>query len=572
MKYVVKCDDEILYDQYMYERALADSNWHSVDNEAGSFSFTIYDDHPLYNSIVVKKSRIKIYKDDVLKWLGRPTEVTDDINGAKTFYCEGCISFLNDSVIRPFDFSGAPETFFSFVIESHNDQVSDEQKLIVGNCTVTDPNNYIVRSTKEYAKTWGIVTEKMLDMGGHLVVTFDENENPVINWLATISEVCAQPIKFGQNLVEYERSFLYSNFYTACIPLGAQDEATGERLTIKSENSNKDYLINATLAETYGVIYADPEETTWDDVTVAANLKTKGQNWLNNIGVKYKKVINLTAADISFLMDNTTNAEFEFMKNAIFNTFSGDVVTYLVVDFEVDVRDPYSVQVTIADESTEYAESSLSKVSQREQSTALQRIGAIEADYVNGERAANIATTVANEQIENSTYIKQTMENIIIQALQNYTKTNDFETFRSSVITNLSVMAGEISANFSSTTTSISNLGSSTRTEFDSIYSFIRLLAEIQEGGVVTQEGGVVIGKSSSDIKLKLQNNVLYFFTGDEKLVTTANAIAWFASNQLYVNNSTIQNLTLGTQGAYLDARIVGSGDNVCVLWSGRMS
>ena len=81
-----------------------------------------------------------------------------------------------------------------------------------------------------------------------------------------------------------------------------------------------------------------------------------------------------------------------------------------------------------------------------------------------------------------------------------------------------------------------------------------------------------MIGESSSDIKLKLENDVLYFFTGDEKLVTTANAIAWFASNQLYVNNTTIQNLTLGTTGAYLDARIVGSGDNRCVLWSGRLA
>ena len=101
---------------------------------------------------------------------------------------------------------------------------------------------------------------------------------------------------------------------------------------------------------------------------------------------------------------------------------------------------------------------------------------------------------------------------------------------------------------------------------------FIRFLGEIHEGSTVTQEGGVVIGKSNSNIKLKLQNDVLYFFTGDEKIVTESNALAWFKSNQLFVNNSTIQNLTLGTTGAYLDARIVGTGDNRCVLWSGRMS
>ena len=571
MIYTVKCDDNILYNQYMDNALLADSDWHQIDNEFGSFNFTIYDDNSLYNSIVLKKSRIKIYKDGVLKWLGRPIDQTDEIDGAKTFYCEGCLGFFNDSVIRPFEFNGSPELFFAFVVNSHNDQVSEDQRFIIGECHVTDPNDYITRSSQSYNKTWKLIIEKMLNLGGHLVVTFDQNEKPILSWMNEITAFSAQPIKFGENLVEYERSLLYSEFYTACIPLGCKYD-DGSRLTIESENDGKDYLVNTTLANTYGVIYADPEETIWDDVTLASNLKTKGQNWLNNVGVKYKKVINLTAEDISFLMENVPNAELDYMVNVVFDTNSGQTVYYLVVDFDVDIRDPYSASIVIAEESSEYAESALSKVSQREQSNIVQRVGNIEADYVTNQQVSSMAALIANEQIENSTYIQQTVENVIIQALQEYTKSNDFERFSSTVLTNLSVLAGEISANFSSVSTSVSNLGNSTRTEFDSIYSFIRLLAEIQQGGVVTQEGGVVIGKSTSDIKLKLQNNILYFFTGDEKIVTTSNAIAWFASNQLYVNNTTIQNLTLGTSGAYLDARIVGSGDNRCVLWSGRLA
>lgn len=572
MMYVIKCDNNILYHPYIDECYICDTEWNQVDNEAGDFLFSIYDDHPLYNSIVLKKSRIKIYKDNTLKWLGRPVEVTDEIDGAKKFYCEGCLAFLNDSLMRPFEFNGAPETFFAHVISSHNSQVSEDQKLYIGDCTVTDPNNYIVRSSQSYNKTWKVVTEKMLNMGGHLVVTFDENENPVVNWLSTISQTSTQHIRFGENLVEYERSFLYSELYTACVPLGAKDEITGEQLTIKSANDGNDYLINDVLAETYGVVYADPEETTWEDVTIAQNLKTKGLAWLNDVGVKYKKVINLTAEDISFITGGQQSDEFEFMSNVVFDTQSGSSAVYLIVSFGVDVRDPYSAKIVLSEESSEYAESSLSKVSQRAESSAVQRIGSIEAAYVTNEQVNHIAEIVANEQIRTSTYIRQTVESIILTALEEYTKSNDFETFSSSVLTNLSVMAGEISANFESTTQSVNTLSGSTRSEFDSIYSFIRLLAEIQQSGTIVQEAGIVIGKSTSDIKLKLQNNVLYFFTGDEKKVTTANALAWFASNQLYVNNSTIQNLTLGSTGAYLDARIVGSGNNRCVLWSGRLS
>lgn len=197
------------------------------------------------------------------------------------------------------------------------------------------------------------------------------------------------------------------------------------------------------------------------------------------------------------------------------------------------------------------------------------RIRNIESDYTSTGEAREIVT----EEITTGTAFVQRAESIISTALEEYVRTGDFETFRSSVITQLSVQAGEIEANFESTSTSISTLSGQTEQQFASIRSFIRLLAtQTDEHGTITQQGGIVIGESSSDIKLKLENDILYFFTGDEKLVTTANAIAWFASNQLYVNNTTIQNLTLGTTGAYLDARIVGSGDNRCVLWSGRLA
>lgn len=563
MSYVVKCDNDILYNKYIDERYLLDSELDQVDNEAGSFIFEIDDAHPLYNSIVMKKSRIKIYKDGKLKWLGRPIEMNEEIDGSHKYYCEGCLGYLNDSILRPFDFTGSPSDFFSLVIGNHNSEVADDQKFIIGECTVTDPNDYIVRSSEFYNKTSKIVSEKMLNLGGHLVITFDQNEKPILSWLSTISDISTQHIKLGQNLVSYERSLLYSEFYTACIPLGVRYE-DGTRLTIASENDGKDYLVNSTLANIYGIIYADPDVTTWEDVTVAANLKTKGTNWLNNVGVKYKKVINLEAEDISFLMQNAPNAEFDFMLNVIFDTVSESNVTYLISKFGLDIRDECSLRIVLSETSAEYVESSLSKFNQRAQSATVQRIEAIEADYITEQDASNIA----DERISQSTLIEQKANAIILSALQEYTKTSDFNTFSSSVLTQLSALAGEVDIDFRDVQTSISNLAGQTASQFSDIHSFIRFLAYIQG----EQNEGIVIGISTSDIKLKLEHDILYFFTGDEKLASRENAIAWFESNQLYVNNTTIQNLTLGTTGAYLDARIVGSGDNICVLWSGRLS
>lgn len=196
------------------------------------------------------------------------------------------------------------------------------------------------------------------------------------------------------------------------------------------------------------------------------------------------------------------------------------------------------------------------------------RIRSIESDYT----TVGEARSVAVEEIANDTTILQRAEGIIASALEQYVLTNDFETFRSSILTEFSILAGEVNIGFTNTATDISTLSGQTQQEFNSIYSFIRLLAEeADEHGTVTQEGGIVIGESTSEIKLKLVNDTLYFFTGDEKLFANATVLAYFAANRLYVNNTTIENLTLGTTGAYLDARIVGQGDNVCVLWSGRL-
>jgi hypothetical protein len=81
----------------------------------------------------------------------------------------------------------------------------------------------------------------------------------------------------------------------------------------------------------------------------------------------------------------------------------------------------------------------------------------------------------------------------------------------------------------------------------------------------------VVIGESTSAVKLKLENDILYFFTGDETTVSTQNAIAYFAAGKLYVNTAQIQQLTIGIAGQLMDFYVAGSGDNRCIMFSGRL-
>lgn len=358
-------------------------------------------------------------------------------------------------------------------------------------------------------------------------------------------------LRYGKNIVGMTQDEDYSGIYTGVAPFWKGEDTAvylPETIVFAQGSFGFERILSLDLS---GEFDAEP---TMDQ------LRARASQYISDNAISTPK----DSLDIDYAMDAT-----------IGSVRLCDTVSCLYMDLGVQAK--AKVVKTVYDALLErYKSITLGSIrsnfadSYAQQTQNLtRRIRNIESDYTSTGEAREIVT----EEITTGTAFVQRAESIIATALEEYVRTGDFETFRSSVITQLSVQAGEIEANFESTSTSISTLSGQTEQQFASIRSFIRLLAtQTDEHGTITQQGGIVIGESSSDIKLKLENDILYFFTGDEKLVTTQNAIAWFASNQLYVNNTTIQNLTLGTTGAYLDARIVGSGDNRCVLWSGRLA
>lgn len=358
-------------------------------------------------------------------------------------------------------------------------------------------------------------------------------------------------LRYGKNIVGLTQDEDYSDLYTGVAPFWKGEDTSvylPETIVFAQGSFDFERILPLDLSGDFD------SEPTLDQ------LRTRAGQYISDNALNTPK----DSLDISYAMDSTIGSVKLCDTVSCIYLDLGVQATAKVVKTVYDAILERYKSITLGSIRSNFADSYAAQTQ-----NLTRRIRNIESDYTTTGEAREIVT----EEITTGTAFVQRAESIIATALEEYVRTGDFETFRSSVITQLSIQAGEIEANFESTTTSISTLSGQTDQQFASIRSFIRLLATlVDEHGNITQQGGIVIGESSSDIKLKLENDILYFFTGDEKLVTTANAIAWFASNQLYVNNTTIQNLTLGTTGAYLDARIVGSGDNRCVLWSGRLS
>ena len=515
-------DNALLYDPRLLEYVLTDPVLSLTKNEPARLSFGVPKTNPNCGEVMRLQSRIKVYRDGTLVFLGRVIEDGVGLNHRQTYIAEGALAFLLDSVQRPFTFEGSVEAFVTQLLTVHNAQVNAEQRIAVGSVTV-EPDITMTASSEEYASVWAVLKDQLVDIyGGYLVLSFDADEHPVLNYLTSPPDTATQRIEFGENLIDLAVTRNADETYTACIPLGAtlkeidENVASDERLTIADANGGLDYIIDPITAAQYGVIYAPVELTTFEDEKNATYLLQRGRAWLAGTGTRLKESISLTAVDLHNV-DADVEA-FSFLDRVIVSC--GDVYPegeFVLSGIEIPLNNPGSTSITLGD-----TRPSLIGDNAVQNASAAKRLETIEANYVTNQEVMAITT----DQIVNNTTILQSAQQIILSALEDYVRTSDYAAFQSSIQTTLSIMAGTIEANFTETTSDISEMNGSVSQQFETIRSFIRLIAS-----------GIVIGESSSAIKLKLENDVLYFFTGQEDTVAPENAMAYFSAGKLYVND-----------------------------------
>lgn len=294
---IIKNGDRQIYHPQNPNLMLIDPKLTLEDNGAGQLTFQIYKDNLNYNTVRKLYPVLSVIRDDVTIFKGRVISDKKDFYNGKRIEAEGKLSFLNDSYLDPFSFSGSPEELFHMIIENHNEKVKDWQRFKAGQVTVADNNDYIVRSSESMLNSWDALKEKCFQssLGGHIRIRY-EKDGDYIDWLADYDMISAQHIEFAKNMLDISSEVDATETYTAIRPIGA--EVDGVRVDISPVNDGKNFLVNEERAAEYGIIYAPESESVWQDVTLPENLLKKAKDKLYGSFATLRETYEIKAVDL----------------------------------------------------------------------------------------------------------------------------------------------------------------------------------------------------------------------------------------------------------------------------------
>ena len=387
--YQVYCDGQLIHDPRLQGYQLVSPSLSLELNKTGTFTFTLYPDHPAYGTISKLKSIITVEKDGAVLFRGRPLSNKEGFYGQLDYTCEGELAFLLDSRVRPFEMAGGVSELFAYLIQQHNEQVEDAKQFKAGNVTVTDPNDYINRSNVTYETTWDILNTRLLGtLGGYLWVRH-EPDGVYLDYLADFPYTSDQRIVFGENLLDYAQTRSGDEIITALLPLGAkltdsEGKTTEERLTIVSVNDSKDYVYDQEAVDQYGWILGTQ---TWDDVTEPGNLKQKALDALNE-QVKTVATIEMSAADLSQMdasFDDFRIGQYVFVDSP---PHGMDGEKFLVEKMSLRLDDPAQNKLTFGRVYATFTEES--NKDHQAVSDLIHRTETIESDYVTNDTITSI--------------------------------------------------------------------------------------------------------------------------------------------------------------------------------------
>lgn len=510
--YRLTYEDYILYDPRLAtpedRLIIRDPKVHLAVDKAGEMSFLLQPEHPYVDKLRKMSGVVELTDGATPIYRGRITRDTVDFYGVHTVETEGLLACLNDSIIEPFaypeDFAedagyqeaaasgNVVEYLFCWLLGQHNAQVSAEQQLKPGTCTVTDPNNYITRSSTDYQTAMEAVRGKLFgsSLGGHLLIRYETDGN-YLDYYADLPLTNTQPVEFAANLLDLTAELDGTDIYTAILPLGKDGLTIAE---LSDADLTDDLVKSGKVIYSKSGIAAHGRITRcikWDDVTVPANLQTKAKAALADNGLAMPETITVRAVDLGW-QDAVQHFRIGRM-TLLASTPHGYRASYPLLELSPDILDPGNTQITMGATRSTYTGTQIEEDRRRDEETN-RREENIKEDT---RQQLDQVIRSTSQQI---TDLQRNVDSIILSALERYVETGDFESYKEEVSTKLSVLTDQLSIDITRITERIDDVDGDLQSKYSEITKAFRFTSE-----------GLIIGESGNEILLRLDNDVLQF-------------------------------------------------------------
>ena len=383
--YQLKYKNYILYDPRLADEKLIvrDPSVKLAVSKAGEMSFTVDAEHPYLSNLRRMSGLVELLDGTFPIYRGRITSDIKDFYGAHKIETEGIMAVLNDSIIPPFNFpvdfeddttykaaaasGNVVEFFFRWILSQHNAQVTAEQQIKPGVVTVSDPNNYITRSSEEYATAMTTISDKLLksSLGGNLLIRYEDDGN-YLDYYAALPLTNTQTVEFAENLLDLSSETDGADIYTAILPEGKDGLTIGNLpdgdLTDDLVKSGK-IIYSKSGVSTYGRI---TRHIKWDDVTVDTNLREKAKAALDDNGLSMPETITCKAVDLGW-QEGIQHFRVGRM-TALVSTPHGYSASYPLMELDPDILDPGNTQITLGATRRTFTGSQIDAVRKAEES------------------------------------------------------------------------------------------------------------------------------------------------------------------------------------------------------------
>lgn len=479
---------------------------------SGVAEFTMLPTHPQLDKIRKLRGIVEVTENDEVIYRGRVVGNTKNFDLSHRIRVEGIVSCLNDSIIEPYNFPGdfvddpeyqaAAESgnvvdyYFRWLLGQHNGQVSDEQKILPGNVTVTDPNNYITRS-KENPEVVADLVKALPEssLGGYLMVRY-EADGTYLDYVADLPLTNAQPVEFGQNLLDLIAEYDATETCTAVRPVG-KDSLD---ISLEPDGDVDDDIVKAGKIvysksgwETYGQI---TKLVQFSETTVAKNLVSSAAKWLRSNGLGENESITCTAVDLH-LVDSDV-ASLRVGRHTLVSSLPhGFENQFPLLEMSLDIINPQNTSITMG---------------RTRRTFTGEQIGAdaninIKLDEVKNNVSGQIGNVTT--EIERITEAQHNSEQIILSALEKKVETSDFETYQQEQKSELEILSNQINITVTETEQKIKDA-------VDGIDSVTT------STGYTFGADGLRIAKQGEQMENKLDNTGMYV-TRDNVPILTAN-------------------------------------------------